>query len=354
MIDEPVTKTPGPDATRTRVLIIGTGFAGLAMAAQLTRQGMDDFLVLERADEVGGTWRDNTHPGCACDVPSLLFGFAVNPKILKRAEKLAVAHLEEAVADPELRRQMTPHYDMGCKRILLSNDYLPSLTRADVTVETSGIAEVRTHSILAADGTEHPVDTIIFGTGFQVTEMPAAAHIWGSGGVRLADHWAETAAAYLGTSVAGFPNLFFIVGPNTGLGHTSMVFMIESQVAYILDALRAIDRDGASVIAVRPEVQDAYNDELQERLATTVWNTGGCSSWYLDARGRNTSLWPTFTFVFRRRTRRFDPADYVVQPPRAGRVPVPVDSSPTVSLGARRCTGRTRTRRSPRPSPETR
>ena len=503
------TSTPGPTATRARVLIIGTGFAGLAMAAKLKRAGMNDFLLLERADEVGGTWRDNTYPGCACDVPSLLysfsfaqnpdwsdtfspqpeirqylrdvaadegilphcrfghgveearwdddartwrvrtaagdfegemvvsgtgalsdpstpdlpgidafegttfhsatwdhdhdlrgervavigtgasaiqfvpaiapevshltlfqrtppwimerrsrpfskverflfkrvpgaqrlarssvywarelsvFGFAINPKILKQAEKFAQAHLHAAVKDPELRRKLTPTYTMGCKRILLSNDYYPALTQENVTVETSGIAEVRAHSIVTADGAEHKVDTIIFGTGFRVTEMPAANHIWGSDGIRLADQWADTASAYLGTTVANFPNLFFIAGPNTGLGHTSMVFMIESQVAYILDALKTLDRTGASTLEVRPDTQDAYNDALQERLAGTVWNTGGCASWYLDKQGHNTTLWPTFTFVFRQRTRRFDPADYVMTHPLAADAAPPPDA----------------------------
>jgi hypothetical protein len=132
----------------------------------------------------------------------------------------------------------------------------------------------------------------------------------------LADAWNRGMSAYLGTTIAGFPNAFMLVGPNTGLGHSSMIYMIESQIAYVMDALRTIDRAGAAAVDVRREVQAAYNDELQQRLARTVWNAGGCRSWYLDASGRNTTLWPSFTFAFRERTRRFKPSDYVLSRPR--------------------------------------
>jgi cation diffusion facilitator CzcD-associated flavoprotein CzcO len=219
------------------------------------------------------------------------------------------------VADPALRAKLTPGYTIGCKRILISNDWYPALTRPGVEVVTDGIAEVRPHSVVTGDGTERPVDTIICGTGFQVTEFPAGDHIYGPGGVSLNEHWAAAGsmAAYLGTSVAGFPNLFLLVGPNTGLGHTSMVFMIESQVAYVLDAVRHVASAGASTVEVRADAQEAYNRGLQRRLSTTVWNTGGCKSWYLDANGRNTTLWPGYTWQFRRRTRHFDPWRYVMR-----------------------------------------
>jgi cation diffusion facilitator CzcD-associated flavoprotein CzcO len=219
---------------------------------------------------------------------------------------------------------LTPPYRLGCKRILVSSDYYPALCEPNVQLITGGVCEILPHSIVAADGTERAADTIIFGTGFQVTDPPAAAYVRGREGKLLADLWRGNMSAYLGTTIAGFPNAFMVTGPNTGLGHSSMIYMIESQVAYLMAALRAMDRRGAAVIDVRPEVQRGYNDELQRKLARTVWNSGGCRSWYLDASGRNTTLWPSFTFRFRERTRTFDESDYVLTARRAAPEPVAV------------------------------
>ncbi len=486
--------------THTRVAVVGSGFAGLGMAVALKRSGIDDFVVLERADDLGGTWRDNTYPGCACDVPSQLysFSFAPNPEwsrsfspqpeilaylrrcaedagvtghlrlghevtamrfdddselwhldssagpftaevvvagvgalseplvpalpglerfggtvfhsaawdhhhdlrgasvavvgtgassiqfvpqiqpevdrlvlfqrsapwvlprrdrrigalkrtayrhlpflqvlargviywgresfalgftrtpgLMRLAQRASMHHLRRQVRDPALRAKLTPDYAMGCKRILLADDYYPALTRPNVEVVTAAVTEVREHSVVAADGTEHEVDTIIFGTGFHVTDFPAADHIRGRGGTLLAEAWAGGMEAYKGTTVAGFPNLFFLVGPNTGLGHTSMVYMIESQVSYVMDALRHMERHGLATVEVRPEAQARYNEALRAALDDTVWNTGGCRSWYLDEHGRNTTLWPGFSFRFRRQTRRFDDGSYALGPRRS-------------------------------------
>lgn len=238
-----------------------------------------------------------------------------NPRRMRAPERLARAHLERQVPDPELRAKLTPGYTVGCKRILISNDWYPALTRPNVELVTEGIAEVRPRSIVTADGVERPVDTIICGTGFQVTEFPAGDHIYGAAGIPLNEHWARTGSmeAHLGTCVAGFPNMFLLVGPNTGLGHTSMVFMIEAQVNYVMDALRHVDGAGATSVEVRQEAQDAFNRELQRKLSTTVWNQGGCRSWYLDGNGRNTTLWPGYTWRFRQRTRHFDPWHHVLR-----------------------------------------
>ena len=187
--------------------------------------------------------------------------------------------------DPELRRKLTPTYRMGCKRVLISNDYLPALGRENVEVVTDAIREVRARSIVTADGTEREVDTIIFGTGFHVTDLPAAERVRGRDGRSLAEVWDGSPQAHLGTMVAGCPNLFFLVGPNTGLGHNSIVFMIESQCNYVLDALRLMDARGAAELEVRPEAQAAYNARIQEQMRGTVWTSGGCASWYLDAAG---------------------------------------------------------------------
>lgn len=480
----------GPD--HHRVVIVGAGFGGVGLAARLQEEGLDDVVILEREDDVGGTWYVNTYPGCQCDVPSLLYslssapnpewtrtfapqpeieeylravadrtdvrrrirfgtevtgarweaaanrwrvetsggtvtgdllvlasGFlstpaapaidgldrfggtvfhssrwdhdhdltgrrvavigtgasavqfvpqiqpvvdrltvfqrtppwimprpdrpfsaaerwlfrrsrlamrlgrarsywsrellvvmlAKRPQLAKYAARGATKHLEDQVADPDLRRRLTPHYALGCKRVLLSNDYYPALTRANVDLVTEPIGQVTADAVVTADGTAHPVDTIILGTGFAVAEPPIARGIVGADGRTLAQHWAGSPTAYLGSTVAGFPNLFVIVGPNTGLGHSSMIFMMESQSNYIVDACRTMTARSIAAFSVDPAAVAAFNDELQGRLAHTVWNSG-CSSWYLDATGRNSTLWPDFTWRYRQRTRRFDADRY--------------------------------------------
>lgn len=491
------------DTPHVRVAVVGAGFAGLGLAIRLRQRGITDFVVLERGDDVGGTWHDNTYPGCRCDVPSHLYsfsfapnaewsqsfspqpeieaylrrvarengvieqirlnteltgaqwdeaaglwriettagswtadvlapavgalsepsipalpgldtfpgtvfhtarwnhdhdvtgervavigtgasaiqvvpqiqpkvarlevfqrtapwilprrersftrlekrvfkalpaaqklvragiywgrelyvlGFTSRPDLMSVAERIARKHLADQVPDPVLREKLTPTFRIGCKRILLANDYYPALMQDNADVVTDAIERVTPTGIVTSDGREREVDTIVFGTGFQVTSPPVAPRIVGVGGRTLADAWAGGMQAYLGTTVAGFPNMFFLVGPNTGLGHSSMVFMIESQVAYVLDALRHLDRAGGT-LDVRPDVQAAYNDRLQEKLTDTVWTNGGCVSWYLDPSGRNTTLWPEFTWKYRWATRKFDPEAYDVRPRVPSRVP---------------------------------
>ncbi len=494
----------GGDTPHVRVAIVGAGFAGLGLAIRLRQCGVSDFVVFERGDDIGGTWHDNTYPGCRCDVPSHLYsfsfapnphwsesfspqpeiedylrrvarehgvmphvrlghemlsavwdeaaavwrietsggswtadvfapavgalsepstpslpgldtfegtvfhsarwkhehdltgervavvgtgasaiqivpqiqpkvarlevyqrtapwvlprrereftrlekrlftslpvaqklvrtgiywgrelyvlGFTSHPKLMSAAERIARRHLAEQVPDPALRAKLTPGYRIGCKRILLANDYYPALSADNADVVTEPIREVTPTGIVTADGVAHDVDTIIFGTGFQVTAPPVARRVAGAGGRTLADAWSTGMQAYLGTTVAGFPNMFFLVGPNTGLGHSSMVFMIESQVAYILDALRVLERTGGAAVDVVPDVQAAYNTALQQRLQGTVWTNGGCVSWYLDASGRNTTLWPEYTWKYRWATRKFDPGSYVVRAPQPAMAP---------------------------------
>lgn len=152
-------------------------------------------------------------------------------------------------------------------------------------------------------------------TGFYTTDQPIAHHVKGRDGRTLADVWAEHGmASYKGTTTAGFPNLFQIVGANTGLGHSSMVFIIESQIAYILSALDQMEQRGIAAVEPQQQAQDAWNADLQRRMERTVWSTGGCASWYLDEHGRNTTLWPRTTFKFREQLRRFDLEKYVVTP----------------------------------------
>ena len=388
-------------------LVIGAGFAGLCAAIKLQQAGEPDFVVIEKGSDVGGTWRDNTYPGAACDVPSQLYsfsfapnpdwsmsfspqpeilayiigtgassiqivpsiqqqvahldvyqrtapyviprndrsysklerqalakvpglqslyrtgiywaregyvpGFTLAPKLALPAQKMALANIAKGIKDPELRAKVTPDYQIGCKRILISNTYYPALAADNCEVVTDGIAEITPTGIITADGTARDIDVLIIATGFHTTELPITEKITGRSGRPLSEKWAETGmSAYKGTAVADFPNLFFIVGPNTGLGHSSMVFMIESQVTYIVDALRTMRNDEYGSVEVTEAAESAWSADLQRRMKRTVWSTGGCASWYLDKHGNNTTLWPRTTFAFRGETASFDPGAYTV------------------------------------------
>ena len=234
------------------------------------------------------------------------------PRLGRLVERMALRHLNSQVEDPALRERLRPRYAMGCKRILPTDDWYPALVEPNVEVVTDGIREVRANSIVAEDGVEREVDTIIFGTGFHVTDIPIAGRIRGRDGRTLSETWAGSPSAYKGSAVAGYPNLFFLVGPNTGLGHNSIVFMIEAQIRYLTGALRALRRDGVATIEVRSDAQAAYNAEIDRMTEGTVWVSGGCKSWYIDANGHNSTLWPTFTWPFRRRLREFDEPAYAL------------------------------------------
>ncbi|MFC5826971.1 flavin-containing monooxygenase [Nonomuraea insulae] len=475
------------------IVIVGSGFAGICMAVKLKEAGYHDFVILEKAAELGGTWRDNTYPGCACDVPSHMYsysfalnpdwsrmfspreeiqdylracatrhgilphirygkrvtsleysdaartwtvttedgasirtnavisgigalhipkfpeivgqesfagpafhsaawdhsadltgkrvavvgtgasavqfvpqlaptarhvtvfqrsapwihpkpdfsfspaarrllrlpgaartlrdglywalesralGFAVDPRLMKAHERLALHHLRAQVPDPELRRALTPGYLIGCKRILVSSDYYPALTRENVTLVTEGITEIRERSLVDAAGVEHQADAIVYGTGFKVVDALTDQRIVGRDGLTIQDAWKNGVEAYYGIATSGFPNLFFLLGPNTGLGHNSVVFMIESQVRYVVECLRLLSRTQARAVDVTPRAQRAFNDRLRRRLDPMVWNAGGCRSWYLDENGVNRTIWPGFSFEYWARTRRVKPGAY--------------------------------------------
>jgi cation diffusion facilitator CzcD-associated flavoprotein CzcO len=483
-------------AVTTTIAIVGAGFGGLGAAVRLTRAGHHDFLILEKADDVGGTWRDNSYPGCACDVPSHLyaFSFALNPhwsetfsgqaeiwdylrgcvetfglrphlrlghgveraawdeatrrweidttrgrvsarylilatgplsdpalpaipglatfqgvsfhsarwrhdydlrgqrvgvigtgasavqfvpriqplassltvfqrtppwivpKLTRRisalerwvyrrvpgttrvtravlywtrdamglpfvygrlaglTRRLALRHLHRQVGDPALRAKLTPTYATGCKRVLLANDYYPALAQPNITLETTPIREIRPHAVVTADGVEHEVDALIFGTGFHVTDSAAMGTIHGRGGVALAQAFTPSMTALRGTTVAGFPNFFMLLGPNTGLGHTSVVLMIESQVRHIIDVLGHARRTGAAAVEPTEQAQRQWTQWIDGHLRRTVWSLGGCVSWYLDSTGRNSTLWPGFATGFRLRLRHFRPGEYTWTP----------------------------------------
>ena len=319
------------DLTGKRVAVIGTGASAIQIVPEVAKQAahLDVYQrtapwVMPRGDRpykaierfafrhlpfVQRAYRTGIYWGRECFVP----GFTVNPRLAAPAKRLALQNIERGIADPELRKAVTPHFQIGCKRILISNDYYPALDSDHVDLVTDGIREITPAGIITVDGTEHPVDAIIVATGFYTTEQPISEHIKGRDGRTLADSWRETGmAAYKGTTIAGFPNLFQIVGPNTGLGHSSMVFIIESQIAYIRSALQQMGEQGLGAVEVRQDAQDAWNADVQRRMKRTVWSTGGCESWYLDSHGRNTTLWPRTTFKFRELLRSFDPDQYVV------------------------------------------
>ena len=245
-------------------------------------------------------------------------GFNTEPRLLFAHRSRFRTHLAAQVPDPELRQKLTPTDPMGCKRILMSNDWYPALQLPQVEVVTDRITEIRAHSIVTADGAERPVDTIVLGTGFAATEFLAPMRVTGRDGRDLHQQWKEGASAYLGTVVPGFPNLFVLYGPNTNLGHNSILVMLEAQVRWVVQAVRAL-RDGPLPwLEVRADVAADFDAWVQRRVRRTVFATG-CHSWYLTESGRNTQNWPASTLSFRRRLRRLRPTDFESVPTvRAG------------------------------------
>ncbi|MDT8409907.1 MAG: NAD(P)/FAD-dependent oxidoreductase [Wenzhouxiangellaceae bacterium] len=221
---------------------------------------------------------------------------------------LAARHLRRQVADPELRRKLKPGYDIGCKRVILSNTFYPALNREHVELVNIGIRRIEADSIVDAEGTRRPADVLILGTGFHATAPIPAGMITGRNGADLGALWKHGPEAWRGIAASGFPNLFMLMGPNTALGHNSVIVMIEAQIKFILRALAERRQGRFEVLEVDPKAQKSYNDWIQRKLSGTVWNSGGCSSWYLHPdSGRNTTLWPGFTWQYMRMLRRFNP-----------------------------------------------
>ncbi len=476
----------------TRVAIVGSGFGGLATAHYLRRAGIQDFLILERAGDVGGVWRDNSYPGCACDVQSHLYSFsfapnpdwsrafspqaeilaylkrcarelglmphvrlnqevrqarwdeasatwhlqtsqgevhaqhlvgafgslsdplvpklagidtfqgevfhsahwprgfnpkgkrvavvgtgasalqfipAIQPEVAKmhvfqrtppwvlprhdgpilpavrslfrkwpwlqqvarariylhrealalgflhpwlmaRTQAKALRHMHAAVSDPVLRQKLTPDYTLGCKRILISNTYYPALAQANVEVVTDGVRQVVSEGVIGKDGVLRPVDAIIYGTGFQTKDLPFAHLIRDGQGRTLASAWQGSPQAYMGTTVHGFPNLYLLHGPNIGLGHTSVVYMLEAQARHIVGVIKTAQAKGCQVVEPTALAQQRFVARIERMMKGTVWVAGGCESWYLDDTGRNSSIWPGFTFSYARAASRVDVDDY--------------------------------------------
>jgi cation diffusion facilitator CzcD-associated flavoprotein CzcO len=240
----------------------------------------------------------------------MVLGFVKDPTRMSRAETLAREHRERQIKDPELRDRFTPHYRLGCKRVLISNDFYPAFNRDNVSLVTTLIDAVEPKGIRTSDGVLHEFDVLIAATGFYVTDNPMATRVHGVGSITLADAFSGALANYKGTAFPGFPNFYMLGGPNTALGHSSIVFMHESQLNY---ATKAIEVALSANALVEPKVHLAqrWARDMQAKLPTTVWGTG-CSSWYLNAEGTNTTIWPDFTFKFRQATRQFDPRDHLI------------------------------------------
>ena len=236
---------------------------------------------------------------------------AAEPEALDAARTRALDHLHAQVADTSLRERLTPHYEIGCKRVLISSDYYPAMIQPNVSLEASALAAIEGNTLVMENGARHEADVVIFATGFHAAEQPYAQTIVGRGGVTLSEHWAHGMTAFASTAVSGFPNMFVINGPNAAVGHNSAIYMIEAQIDYILGALQYQRAEGDPVLTVTAEAEREYVDLVDGLSASTVWMTGRCDSWYLDPRsGRLTLIWPDFAFAFRERNGRFDEHAY--------------------------------------------
>jgi cation diffusion facilitator CzcD-associated flavoprotein CzcO len=321
------------DLTGKRVAVVGTGASAIQFvphvqrtAGRLTLFQRTPPWIMPRHDRPFSAREKRLHrnvPGLQrlrrtttyLAIESRIIGFTKRPQLLALAERVALKHLQSQVPDPQLRAALTPDFRLGCKRVLMSNDYYPALAADNSDVVTDRIVDITEAGIVtvAADGTrhEHEADALICGTGFQTVDPPIARIVTGRAGRTLSETWvAAGMQALRGTAIHGFPNFFMLVGPNTGLAHNSIVLMIEAQVGYLVDLLRTARHAGRAVLEASAVAQQRYNDRLQHELATTVWNTGGCTSWYLDEHGRNTTLWPGSTVRFIREMRTADLAEY--------------------------------------------
>ncbi|MEA2957659.1 MAG: hypothetical protein QOJ58_3159 [Alphaproteobacteria bacterium] len=317
------------DLAGKRIAVIGTGASAIQfvpaiapLADKLTVFQRSAAYVLPKSDKVYPRWQRSLFakmPGALwlsrawtyLRHEARAFAFVTWPAALNIKRGAFRRHLEAGVTDPEKRRRLTPAYRLGCKRILISNDFFPAMDRPNVEVVTDPINEVRRDAIVGADGTAHKADAIILATGFTATDFLVPIRIAGRGGIDLHEAWRNGAQAHLGIAVAGFPNFFMLYGPNTGLAHNSVVYMLECQIRYVIACLKRL-RDGARALEVRDDVQARSNARVQRRMTRTIW-LRGCTSWYLDAAGRNTVSWPGYSFEFAWRTRAPKWDDYVVR-----------------------------------------
>lgn len=317
------------DIRGKRVAVIGTGASAIQIVPEIVKDVAELHLyqrtpawVMPRVNNKFPLWLRRVFsyvPGTRALMRAAIYwihegvGFAMTkqPRLLKIGELMGRYNINRSIKDPELRRKLTPNYRAGCKRILNSDTYYRGIANPKTQVITERIARMTPAGIVTADGVEHPVDVVVWATGFHVTDSYTYVDIKGAGGEDLVDRWnREGIQAHRGIAVAGMPNLFFLLGPNTALGHNSVVFMIESQIRYVAHAIAAVDKAGAAALAPSRRAQDEFNAELQHDLTGTVWNTGGCRSWYLDDHGVNRTLWSGMTWQYWLATRSLDPSEF--------------------------------------------
>lgn len=317
------------DLTGKRVAIIGTGASAIQIVPEIIGdvaelqlyQRTPPWVVPRSNPEIPPALRSAMEnvPGLRALVrlviywgqEALAFGMTKRPNLLRFIELYCKYNIRRSVKDRELRRKLTPNYRVGCKRILNSTNYYRAVADPRTDVITEGITRITRDGIVTTDGREHQADVIVYATGFHVTDSYTYVQIKGQQGEDLVDRWnREGIGAHRGITVADVPNLFFLLGPNTGLGHNSVVFMIESQIRYVADAIAKCDKMGAQALAPTRPAQDRFNNELQDRLSESVWNSGGCSSWYLDEHGKNTVLWGGYTWEYWMATRSVKPDEY--------------------------------------------
>jgi len=324
---------PEVDLRGKSVAVVGTGASAIQFIPHIAPRTGKLYVfqrtapwIVPRLDfGISDKWRKRFHhmPSLTWFVRKFLF-FSLEWRVLsflgdrfvrEYLEKIARRHLERSVRDPKLRAALTPRYQIGCKRILLSDDFYPVFKRPNVELVTEKISGVRERSIVTNDGVERLVDVLIYGTGFHVTDQFIGMKLFGRRGVEIHDAWRNGMSAYLGVTVSGFPNFFILLGPNTGLGHNSVVLMIEAQVGYVIHCLRLMRGRKIAAMEVRAESQKHFAANIQNRMARTVWQSGGCRSWYQDTRtGENTTLWPGSVIGYLREMRSVSSSEYELTP----------------------------------------
>lgn len=321
----------GYDLKGKRVAVIGTGASGVQIVPAIAPD-VTHLTVFQRTAAWVGARMDGDvpeekrlryekYPILQRFARTLLYWFLEfrgllfmgNKPVHNFFQKLSLEKLEQEVADPNLRRKLTPDYKLGCKRILSSDDFYLTFNRPNVSLEVDPIREFAAEGIVTENGTCHEFDTIIFATGFEVADFTTDMRVTGRNGRELFAEWNESGLeAYRGTTISGYPNLTFILGPNTGLGHTSVLQMMESQANYIMKYVELLEKAGANAfLDLKPDVQANYNRFLEKHFRKTVW-TSGCKSWYMNARGRNTTLYPRLTVNFRLETKHLDNREYEI------------------------------------------
>ena len=321
----------GYDYRGKRVAIVGSGASAVQVipaiapdVAQLHVFQRTPHWVLPRADRLFGPlqrWLLGVKPAYKLlrwliywQFETRVIAFKYSRPAIRMVQRQALRLLERQVRDPALRKKLTPDFTIGCKRVLLSNTYYPALTRSNVTLHTreQGITSLDERGINTQDGQHIEVDLIIWSTGYDATDGVISYPVSGKNAVQLRDVWAQYPRAYLGTSLPDFPNLFIVTGPNTGIGHTSALFIIESQMNYILDCIRTVQAKGLRSIEVRPEAERTYTEMIHREMERTVWKSGGCHSWYQSKSGHVIAMFPGFSFSYHRLTRALKPADHIL------------------------------------------